>query len=287
MPGIRNCGGEGFSTCSVALCKSAVGLGGQWSAARERSRTDSIGFGIPGGEGLTGAPAQTFRRIVDGTATPEETVNSVFKVISQNSSNASRAIGAIERIVGSDSPTMAAIRQGVWQKLTQNAAGKDQPGSQQIVQAIHEFLNGNSRTIAQQLYSPKELALMQRYADPMRLLVIPKYARTNPDTAPALLAGLRKYGSAIAGSIGFAHGDMGAIGRVAGWAAEHGMNRAAGIAQAKKIHGTLHDIIPKPRALLGKRVIASDLVRKGGTLAVAKLAGIVPSGGDEANPNGQ
>src|SRR5262249_4154072 len=34
-----------------------------------------------GGEGQTGAPAQVFRRMVEGTATPEEISNGVFKVI--------------------------------------------------------------------------------------------------------------------------------------------------------------------------------------------------------------
>ena len=38
---------------------------------------------------------------------------------------------------------MAAVRQGVWQKLTQAAAGKDQPGAQKAMQAINEFLNGS------------------------------------------------------------------------------------------------------------------------------------------------
>src|SRR5262249_3735586 len=135
-----------------------------------------------GGEGQTGAPAQVFRRMVEGTATPEEISNGVFKVIgSGNPGNTVRTIKAIERILGRNRHSMAAIRQGGWQKLTQAAAGKDQPGAQKAMQAINEFLNGTGRTIAEHLYSPEERALMDRYQKALKLTIIPKYARTNSD----------------------------------------------------------------------------------------------------------
>lgn len=165
------------------------------------------------GEGIGGSQATTFRRIVEGTATPEETAQAVFGAIgSGNPGNASRMIDAIERIVGRDSDAMSAIRQGVWQKITQNPIGKDQPGQQKIAQAIGEFLNGRGKTIAEQLYNREELDLMRKYADVVKMTIIPPRARTNSDTAVAAMSALHRYGGAIMGLLGgMFHGVTGGI----------------------------------------------------------------------------
>jgi hypothetical protein len=171
-----------------------------------------------GAEGLGGRQKQVLRRMADGTATPEETAQAMFGVIGGgNPGDASRALAAVERIVGRDSPVMGTVRQGVWQKLTQNPFGKDQPGQQKMMQAINEFLNGKGKDVARQLYSPEERALMSRYAEAVRRTIIPKYSRTNSDTAVASLAAARKY----AGMIGSALSHVapgGLLGRIGGHA---------------------------------------------------------------------
>jgi hypothetical protein len=180
-----------------------------------------------GGADLGGAPKAAFQKMVEGTATPEEIANGVFKVIGAgNPGHVTRTLQAIERIVGSDSEAMGAVRQGVWQKLTQAAAGKDQPGAQKAMQAINEFLNGSGRTIAQQLYSPQELALMDRYQKALKLTIIPKYARTNSDTAPALLAAVRKYAGMISSAIGLAAEHGSPIGGLAGYGVSKLLDKA-------------------------------------------------------------
>jgi hypothetical protein len=64
-----------------------------------------------GGDGIGGAQAAAFRRIVEGTASPEETVNALFSAIgSGNPGNVSRLIGAVQRIVGPDSDAMETLR---------------------------------------------------------------------------------------------------------------------------------------------------------------------------------
>lgn len=222
-----------------------------------------------GGEGLSGAPATAFRRIVEGVATPEETSNAVFKAIGAgNPGNVTRTLQAIERIVGPESETMAAVRQGVWQKLTQAAAGKDQPSAQKAMQAINEFLNGTGKTIAEQLYSEKELALMSRYANALKLTIIPKYARTNSDTAPALLAAVRKYGSAVMGALGYAHGDGGLAGLGVGKILEFGANKIEGIGQRKRLNDSLDDINSKPRSLAGDKGTPASILRKASPLVL-------------------
>ena len=204
-----------------------------------------------GGADLGGAPKAAFQHMVDGTATPEEIANGVFKVIGAgNPGHVTRTLQAIERIVGPDSEAMAAVRQGVWQKLTQAAAGKDQPGAQKAMQAINEFLNGSGRTIAQHLYSPEELALMDRYQKALKLTIIPKYARTNSDTTPALLAAVRKYAGMIGSALGLAAEHGSPTGGLAGYGVSKLLDKAGesflAAKQAKKLNQTFSTIVPPP-----------------------------------------
>lgn len=163
---------------------------------------------------IGGSQATVFRRIMDGTASPQETANAVFGAVNSSSSgNVVRMLKAIESIAGPESESMSAIRQGVWQKLTKDAAGKDQPGQQKVAQAINEFLNGKGQAVARQLYSPAELGLMKKYADAIKLTVIPPRAATRSDTTPGLLSVLHKYSAAISSAVGgiFGHGPVGVV----------------------------------------------------------------------------
>jgi hypothetical protein len=205
-----------------------------------------------GGEDLQGAPGQVFQRLVEGSATPEEVANGLFKVIgSGNPGHVTRTLRAIERITGPDSETMSAIRQGVWQKLTQAAPGKDQPGAQKLAQSINEFLHGTGRTVAEQLYSPQERDLMDRYAKAVKLTVIPKYARTNSDTAPALFHAIRKHLDKVGAVVGLAaeHGSPGgaALGYVASKILEKGAEAATAARSQRKLSQSLEDAVPPPR----------------------------------------
>ncbi len=225
------------------------------AAAEQAARGYETMFG---GAGIGGAQQAVFRRIVEGVATPEETAGAVFGAIgSGNPGNAARMIDAIERIAGSDSQTMSAMRQGVWQRLTQAAAGKDQPGAQKLAQNINEFLNGRGRTISERLYSPDELALMQRYADVVKRTVIPKYARTNSDTAPAMAAMVRRAGVTVSSML-LSHIPL--VGRLAHWGVEKMLEKTAGklsdAAEARKVSKSLDysttQAIQPPRAKGGR-----------------------------------
>lgn len=253
-----------------------------------------------GGRDLGGAPAAAFRRMVEGVATPEEIANGVFKVIGAgNPGHVTRTLQAIERIVGPNSEAMGAVRQGVWQKLTQAAAGKDQPGAQKAMQSINEFLNGSGRTIAQQLYSPNELALMDRYAKALKLTIIPKYARTNSDTAPAMLAAVRKYAGMIGSALGFV-GHGGADGGLSGYAVGKLLDKAGDKFQAarssKKLGDSLENFVPtqpKPAAppkLRSARILPLSV--RGGPQVhmpytgpnLGPLQGAVPARADDEKP---
>lgn len=203
-----------------------------------------------GGTDLGGAPRAVFQKMVEGAATPEEIANGVFKVIGAgNPGHVARTLQAIERIVGTDSEAMGAVRQGVWQKLTQAAAGKDQPGAQKAMQAINEFLNGSGKTIAEQLYTTHERDLMDRYQKALKLTIIPKYARTNSDTAPAMLAAVRKYAGMIGSALGVV-GHGGAEGGLSGYAVGKLLDKAGdkflAARQSKKLGDSLNNVVPPP-----------------------------------------
>jgi hypothetical protein len=222
----------------------------QLPATRTAERTRQAYQDTFGGADLGGTPKAVFQKMVQGTATPEEIANGVFKVIGAgNPGHVTRALQAIERIVGPNSDAMGAIRQGVWQKLTQAAAGKDQPGAQKAMQAINEFLNGSGKTIAEQLYSPSELALMDRYQKALKLTIIPKYARTNSDTAPALLAAVRKYAGMVGSALGVV-GLGGAEGGLSGYAVskllDKGGEKFLAARQSKKLENSLNNVVPPP-----------------------------------------
>jgi hypothetical protein len=240
-----------------------------------------------GGAELGGAPKAVFQKMVEGTATSEEITNGVFKVIGAgNPGHVTRALQAIERIVGPDSEAMSAVRQGVWQKLTQAAEGKDQPGAQKKMQAINEFLNGTGKTIAGQLYSPKELALMQRYADAIKLTIIPPRAATRSDTAVASFAAARKYAGMVGAALGLIHGDGGLTGYAVGKLLDKAGQKVSGIKDMRKLNDSLDNIdrtaaVSKP---MGSRPMASRAVRKEAPFSLnlpARLQGPVPAGAND------
>jgi hypothetical protein len=264
----------------------------QLPATQNASRAQAIYQDVFGGRDLGGTPGATFKRMVEGTATPEEISNGVFKIIGAgNPGHAARAIRAIERIVGGNSEAMAAVRQGVWQKLTQAPAGKDQPGAQKAMQAINEFLNGSGRSVAQALYSPQELALMDRYQKALKLTIIPKYARTNSDTAPALLHAVRKYASMVMGALGYVHGDGGLTGIGVGKLLEAGSEKVAGMRSIKKLNDSLENVVPPPRTVSPPRPRSAltkfPLTLRGGAYHGPNLGPIQGPLGARADDKGQ
>ncbi len=262
----------------------------QLPSTRTAERTRQAYQDTFGGADLGGAPKQTFQRMVEGTATPEEIANGVFKVIGAgNPGHVTRALQAIERIVGPNSETMGAIRQGVWQKLTQAAAGKDQPGAQKAMQAINEFLNGSGKTIAEQLYSPSERALMDRYQKALKLTIIPKYARTNSDTAPALLAAVRKYAGMVGSALGVV-GLGGAEGGLSGYAVskllDKGGEKLLAARQSRKLENSLNNVVPPPVKPVTPPTLKKALIPLSGQPGyrgpnLGALQGPVPAGADE------
>jgi hypothetical protein len=257
-------------------------------ATQDAVRAQQMFEGAFGGQGIGGQQQQVFRRIIDGTATPEEVSGVVFNAIGGgNPGNTARMIKAIERIVGSQSESMSALRQGIWQKTIANTEGRSGKGQQAVVNNISELLNGKGRSVAEALYTPEQRAMMARYAQALKLTIIPKFARTNSDTAPAIMGALHKYGSAIMGSLGaFLSGGL--EGGLAGVGVKHmlakGGEKLTDVMAARKVGQSLDDLQPvTPKLLPPKRGLPPYLLRSGPYRGpnLGSLQGPVPGRADD------
>jgi hypothetical protein len=224
-------------------------------SVRHAERTRDAYETIFGGEGIGGAQATTFRRIAEGTATPEETAQAVFHAISSgNPGNVSRLIRAVEGLTGPQSESMSAIRQGVWQKLVEPVGTADAPGAQRTHTALNQFLNGRGRTIANQLYSAPELDMMREFAQLQRQLVVPPTGANRSETSTFVAPMLRKLGSKLGMVIGAAVGHMVAPGLP--W----GVGEAAG-AGAAKVIGKIGDRMDA-KAIARQMPLVADATRQ-------------------------
>lgn len=178
---------------------------------REAERLRTAYETLFSGKDIGGTQGTVFRKVIDGTATPQEVADAVFGAISSKSTgNVVRMIKAIERITGEDGPAMDAIRNGAWQHMIQDIT----TNPEKTVAALKEFLDGRGRPVSQMIYTPEELAAMRKFQTALAA------SRTNHRAAEFLQKHLDK----ILGLLGFAtHGPMGAV---TGFAAGHVLEKA-------------------------------------------------------------
>jgi hypothetical protein len=125
-----------------------------------------------------------------------------------------------------------ALRQGMFEKLTNAGEGKIPFESQALSQRLHEFLNESGSQLAKVLYSPKERDLMQKLASVYKQL-IPFKGTTNPSgTAPMLARIAGGYRHTLLPLLGF-HGG-GLPGAVAGYALDKGVTAIGNANAARK-----------------------------------------------------
>lgn len=150
-------------------------------------------------------------------ATPTEVANYLYGNAKIGSSGLSvRLAQRLQNVLGSQSPEWAAIRQGIWSRLTEAPEGVTAYGPQKVASRLGEFLNGSGRPLAQVMFAPSELALMDRYAGLQRQL-IPKTGTVNYSNSGVLLSALKGTANSLATMFGAAVG--GPVGALAGYAA--------------------------------------------------------------------
>lgn len=106
----------------------------------------------------------------------------------------------------------SAVRQGMWEKLTNAGEGKIEFGPQALSQRLHEFLNESGKPLARVLFSKAEREEMAKLASVYKRMT-PLKGTTNPSgTAPMLAKIAKKASNNILALIGLgAHGVSGAI----------------------------------------------------------------------------
>ena len=136
-----------------------------------------------------GAAAAAIRRYsgADGgpPASGNQIVNDLFGATGKG--NGRFAVDLAVRLKQSLTPEgWTAVRQGMWEKLTNAGEGKIQFEAQALSQRLHEFLNESGSQLSKVLFSPRELELMGQLASVYKQM-IPVKGTTNPSgTAPML-----------------------------------------------------------------------------------------------------
>lgn len=136
-----------------------------------------------------GAAAAAIRRYSGADGSPPASANKIVNDL----------MGATGKGSGVNAPLIAAelknrvspegwnaLRQGVWEKLTNAGEGKIPFEAQALSQRLHEFLNGSGAQLSKVLFSVRELELMSQLASVYKQM-IPVKGTTNPSgTAPML-----------------------------------------------------------------------------------------------------
>lgn len=108
-------------------------------------------------------------QIVTGAVTPQEVSNWIVGATKVGSKGvSSRLLTRIAEATGGDPEAAAAIRSGIWNRLTSATDGVDAKASGKVANDIAEFLNGSGSDVANRLFDPVQRRLMAAYGDTLR-----------------------------------------------------------------------------------------------------------------------
>lgn len=145
-------------------------------------------------------------------ATPTEVANYLYGNARVGGTGLSvRLANRMRDVLGEASPEWAAIKQGLWARLTTAAEGAQQPGTQRTVNKISDFLNGSGRPLAQSMFSAEERALMRAYSDLQQQLTPRAGAVNFSNTAGVMRMIMARMAQTIGIGIGGFGGPLGAV----------------------------------------------------------------------------
>lgn len=183
------------------------------------------------------------------TATPTEVANALFGASAVGERGLSvRLATRLRNTLGEQSPEWSAVKQGTWSKLTEAAEGRADWGPQKVSERIFEFVNGKGRPLAQQLYTPAELDLMERYAAVLKRIVPPPGVVNHSNSANRLVSAVmgqggtmlaRFVGAGLGHLVGVPLGEIG--GFVVGGALKNRATAFAARRQAKALAKNFED----------------------------------------------
>lgn len=179
---------------------------------------------------------KTLMDVANQRLSPENMASALFGHGNRVTSAQNRLVDAVADIVGREGPEWAAIRQGQWQRLTGVTEGAIEMGPQKMSQRLHEFLNGEGKSMAEKLYTPAELGEMRKFAAIQKARIPPPGA-TNPSGSGNRLAALARQASATVSSMlgAYLGGPVGAAAGYAGGKAVEGVSNLRAASQARKL----------------------------------------------------
>lgn len=131
---------------------------------------------------------QVLERMIGEDVTSAEVANWMWgKGRMGEGGDAYRLAKRLGAIFPKDGEEWQALRRGMWDRLTTEAEGKNQPGAQALSQNILEFVNGKGRALAGELFDAAELSKMRRFAATLKNTLPPPDA-TNPSKSGYELA---------------------------------------------------------------------------------------------------
>jgi hypothetical protein len=149
---------------------------------------------------------KTLIDVANRNLSPEDMASTIFGFGNKASTFNVRMVDAIGDVIGKDGPEWAAIRQGIWQRITGVAEGNTEMGAQRLSQRVNEFVNGEGKSLATRLFSPAELNEMRKFSMAIRATVPPS-GTTNPSNSGNRAAALaRQASSAVAAMLGASSG---------------------------------------------------------------------------------
>ena len=182
-----------------------------------------------------GAAAAAIRRYSGADGSPPASANQIVNDLfgATGKGNGRISVDLAVRLKQELTPEgWSAVRQGMFEKLTNAGEGKIAFEAQALSQRLHEFLNESGSQLSRALYSPKELELLGKMAAVYKQM-IPVKGTTNPSgTAPMLAkmaGGLRQ---SLLPLLGLTAGGL--PGAVVGAVADKGLTSVANAGAARK-----------------------------------------------------
>lgn len=214
---------------------------------------------------------QAVQKIVERDATGAEVANLLFgKAAIGEKGVSARLANRVKDVFGEQSDEFAAVKQGLWNRLTEKPEGTGEWGPQALGNRIAKLLNGDARELAGIVYSPAERAQMLRFAKALNALV-PNPNATNPSgSAGSAWSVIKSQLSAQNG----ATAALGVLGySLGGWELAAGIG---GIRIGNGLRGQIRDARRMKAALAGAPVepMPRNRIQSGATPAVGIGSGL-------------
>jgi hypothetical protein len=179
---------------------------------------------------------------VNDAASANAVADHLFGSSGTNPSDLNRGVAQrFKTVLGETSPEWAAVKQGLFSRLTEPGADLAEWGPKKTSDKINRFLNIDGKEMASVVYSPEERQAIQSYADLLRKLEVPQAGANWSNTGTAKI--FQKIGSnvgmvvgAVIGSgAGHAIGMPPLVGEAAGAALAKGSQALANAREARII----------------------------------------------------